>query len=625
VTFRARYSYYSMEPYPMAMPQYGSVIGRYVLYDEIAAGGMATVCLGRLRGERGFKRTVAIKRLLPELARDPEFVSMFVDEALLAARIQHPNVVAPLDVVTIEERELLLVMEYVHGEALSRLVGNCRRAGRPIPADIAVSVMSGVLYGLHAAHEASSDQGLPLDIVHRDVSPQNILVGADGVARVLDFGIAKASVRANITRDGMAKGKLSYMSPEQIHCESVDRRTDLFAAGVVLWEMLTLKRLFTGNDEAELRTLIAAGSVPRASEQQDGIPPELDAVLARALAPERSARFPTAYDFAVALEAAVVPATARKVAEWVNDSAGDGLAERSALLQRIEAATLQPTPTPDPARGRSGIFPPVSRPTARAAFTEVAPSEVERAVARLDERPAPPPAQLPLRRARRRQGISPIGRRRLTVAAAILLGAVGMMVILAMNLSKPEPVPRVAARAPAPARPPAPAPAPPAAPPLVAAPISAPAPLAPVPAPTGPLAASMVPAPAGPAGGAGVTGGAGAPGAEVVEAPPRRGSRAGAAGARAQALAERKAADRRADRKAADRKAAAAERKAKARARARQVAAQASKAAQRRAVAVPEAQRPKPAAPAARPRCNPPYVVDERGIRRIKPECLSQR
>jgi eukaryotic-like serine/threonine-protein kinase len=590
----------------MATPHYGSVIGRYVLYDEIAAGGMATVCLGRLRGERGFKRTVAIKRLLPELARDPEFVSMFVDEALLAARIQHPNVVAPLDVVTIEDRELLLVMEYVHGEALSRLVGNCRRAIRPVPVDIAVSVMTGILYGLHAAHEALSDQGLPLNIVHRDVSPQNILVGADGVARVLDFGIAKASVRANITRDGLAKGKLSYMSPEQIHCEPVDRRTDLFAAGVVLWEMLTLKRLFTGNDEAELRTLIASGSVPRASEQQEGIPAAVDAVLARALAPEREARYPTAYDFAAALEAAVVPATARKVAEWVTDSAGDGLAERSALLARIEAATLQPTPTPAPGVSRSGFYAPVSRPTHGAAFTEVAPSEVDRAVARLDERPVPAVAPLPAHRIRRRQRISPIGRRRLTIAGAALLSSIGLVIILIMNLSKPDPPPPGATVA----RPP---PAAVAAPPVRAA---APAPAVRAAAP--PAAVAPVPAP--------VAAAPTAPPPEPALAPlPKRTTRVATPAART-LVAEKKAADRRADKKAVDKKAA--DKKARARARARTVATPASKAAQRRAVAGREPQRAKPQAKApAKPpaRCDPPYVIDERGIRRIKPECLSRR
>ena len=249
-----------MKPVATAMPR-ESVIGRYAIHDEIAAGGMASVFLGRMRGERGFCRTVAIKRLHPQLAGDPEFVSMFVDEARLAARIQHRNVVAPLDVVTVDDRELLLVMEYVHGEALSRLIASCRRSNTRIPPAVAVAIVTDVLHGLHAAHEAVTDHGRPLDIVHRDVSPQNVLVGVEGVARVLDFGIAQASVRVDITPDGTAKGKLSYMAPEQIRCQPLDRRADVFAAAVVLWELLALMRLFQGDDQAQLETRITSAPI----------------------------------------------------------------------------------------------------------------------------------------------------------------------------------------------------------------------------------------------------------------------------------------------------------------------------------------------------------------------------
>src|SRR5688572_26378125 len=157
-----------MEPAENQVP-HGRSLGRYVVYDEFAAGGMATVHFGRLRGEGGFSRTVAIKRLHATYARDPQLVAMLVEEARLAARIQHPNVVAPLDVVAVDDRELLLVMEYIHGEALSRLIGSCRRANTRIPAGIAVGVVTGVLHGLHAAHQATSETGRPLNIVHRDV------------------------------------------------------------------------------------------------------------------------------------------------------------------------------------------------------------------------------------------------------------------------------------------------------------------------------------------------------------------------------------------------------------------------------------------------------------------------
>jgi len=191
------------------------VVGRYALYAEIAAGGMATVHFGRLLGPVGFSRTVAIKRLHPQFAKDPEFVSMFLDEARLAARIRHPNVVPTLDVVA-TQGELFLVMDYVQGESLSRLIRAARERGHRIPPRIVSSILTGALHGLHAAHEAKNERGEPLNIVHRDISPQNVLVGSDGVPRVLDFGVAKAAGRVQTTREGQLKGKLAYMAPEQI-------------------------------------------------------------------------------------------------------------------------------------------------------------------------------------------------------------------------------------------------------------------------------------------------------------------------------------------------------------------------------------------------------------------------
>jgi serine/threonine protein kinase len=172
-------------------PRAERTVGRYVMSDEFAAGGMATVHIGRLLGPVGFARTVAIKRLHPHFAKDPEFVAMLLDEARLAARIRHPNVVPTLDIV-VEKGELLVVMDYVQGESLGRLAKGSFKKGAPIPLGIVASVMAGALYGLHAAHEAKSEQGAPLCVIHRDVSPQNIMVGLDGVARVLDFGVARA-------------------------------------------------------------------------------------------------------------------------------------------------------------------------------------------------------------------------------------------------------------------------------------------------------------------------------------------------------------------------------------------------------------------------------------------------
>ena len=190
---------------------YRGSLGRYALYGEIAAGGMATVHLARLLGPVGFARTVAIKRLHPHLAKDPEFVAMFLEEARLAARVRHPNVVSTLDVVS-DDGELFLVMEYVAGESLSRLVRKARERGERVPPKYVIGIMSGALEGLHSAHEANTEKGQPLGLVHRDVSPQNVHVGTDGVPRLLDFGIAKATNRVQETRTDQIKGKVAYMS-----------------------------------------------------------------------------------------------------------------------------------------------------------------------------------------------------------------------------------------------------------------------------------------------------------------------------------------------------------------------------------------------------------------------------
>src|SRR5215472_1683440 len=231
-----------LEPRPL-------VFGRYRLHGVIASGGMATVHYGRLLGPVGFARTVAIKRLHAQFAQDPEFVAMFVDEARLAARIHHPNVVQTLDVV-MEGGELLLVMDYVPGESLAHCLRALISVRTPIPADIVSAIGCAVLHGLHAAHEATGDTGQPLLIVHRDVSPQNVLVGADGVPRLIDFGVARAEGRVQLTREGQLKGKLAYMAPEQLRgTGEVDRRTDVYAAGVVLWETLTRERLFGGDNQ----------------------------------------------------------------------------------------------------------------------------------------------------------------------------------------------------------------------------------------------------------------------------------------------------------------------------------------------------------------------------------------
>jgi len=283
----------------------GRAIGRYILFEEMASGGMATVHFGKLSGPVGFSRTVAIKRLHPHLAKDPEFVAMFLDEARLAARVRHPNVVPTLDVVALAG-EVFIVMEYVLGESLSRLGRAQRTRGTPMPVPFALAIMTGALHGLHAAHEARNDRGDPLGIVHRDVSPQNVLVGTDGVPRVLDFGVAKAAGRLQDTRDGAIKGKVTYMSPEQITGAEVTRRTDVYAASVVLWELLTGKRLWQAeNDAAVVAKILEHVVDPKIeppSRSNPHVTPELDALVMRGLSGAPDARFATAREMAQELE-----------------------------------------------------------------------------------------------------------------------------------------------------------------------------------------------------------------------------------------------------------------------------------------------------------------------------------
>jgi len=312
-------------------------VGRYALRHEIASGGMAVVHLGRLLGPAGFSRTVAIKRLHRQFARDARFVSMFVDEARLAARIRHPNVVQTLDVVA-TRGELFLVMDYVQGESLSRLLRTARADDVMMPVGVALGIGVGVLHGLHAAHEAKSERGEPLNIVHRDVSPQNVIVGTDGVPRVLDFGVAKAAGRVHNTRDGTVKGKLAYMAPEQL-AGTVSRQSDIFAASIVIWETLTGARLFDGSNEGEILTRVVSGPIQAPSTFNASVSPALDAVVLRGLERDATKRFQTAREMAVALERLGGVSAATDVGDWVERVAHRELARRADLITAIETET----------------------------------------------------------------------------------------------------------------------------------------------------------------------------------------------------------------------------------------------------------------------------------------------
>jgi serine/threonine-protein kinase len=315
------------------------VLGRYALYSEIASGGMASVHIGRLMGPVGFSKTVAIKRMHPQFAKDPEFVSMFLDEARLAARIRHPNVVSTLDIVA-TDGELFLVMEYIEGESLARLRTALRHDNAKLAPAQAVSILAGALHGLHAAHEARNERGEPLDIVHRDISPQNVLVGIDGIPRVLDFGVAKATGRAQTTRDGRLKGKMAYMAPEQLESRKVDRRTDVWAAGVVLWEALTMRRLFKGDNDVEVFGKVLRSEIPAPSTIASDVPAALDRVVLKSLERNPEDRFATAREMARALEACTPSIAAADLGEFVSTIARTHLEARAKLVAAIESGQV---------------------------------------------------------------------------------------------------------------------------------------------------------------------------------------------------------------------------------------------------------------------------------------------
>ncbi len=312
-------------------------LDRYELIGELASGGMATVYLARLAGVGGFQRFVAIKRLHPHLANEEEFIEMFLDEARLAAGIHHPHVVPILEVGQ-TENGYYLVMEYIEGDTLARIVARALSGGQNVPRSILLRIILDTLAGLHAAHELNDAHGESVNLIHRDCSPQNVLVGVDGCSRITDFGVARASSRIASTRTDRVKGKLAYMSPEQAKGDGdIDRRSDLFAMGVILWEVLAGRRLFKAENENQTMRRIMIEPIPRLSTMIADLHPALDDVVARALDRDPERRFQTAAEMADGLErAARVAATAspsevgvaspREVAGYVQGALGQDIA-----------------------------------------------------------------------------------------------------------------------------------------------------------------------------------------------------------------------------------------------------------------------------------------------------------
>jgi len=270
--------------------------GNYVLLERVGMGGMAEVFRAASVGVEGFERPVAIKRILPNLAADEDFVKMFVDEAKIAVQLQHPNIVEIFDLARAGD-DLFIAMEYVHGKdmraILDRVQGSDGRGTR-IPVELAVHVTAKICDALHHAHFAHGPSGQPLGIIHRDVSPQNVIVSFDGEVKVTDFGLAKAAGRAVQTQAGVVKGKLAYMSPEQLRGQPIDQRSDVYGVGILLWEMLTGVRLFLGKNDQETLRRVYHAQVPAPRTVCPDLHPELEAIVMRALEREVGDRYTTA-------------------------------------------------------------------------------------------------------------------------------------------------------------------------------------------------------------------------------------------------------------------------------------------------------------------------------------------
>ncbi|MEZ4369113.1 MAG: serine/threonine-protein kinase [Kofleriaceae bacterium] len=393
----------------------GSTLDRYEILSPLAVGGMAELYLARATGPSGFERLCVVKRILAQHASDPDFVRMFLDEARLAATLRHPNVIQVHDVGVVRGR-YYFAMEYVHGQDLAAIVAAARAQRRGLRVGHALTIVVGAAAGLHHAHEQVGPDGQPLQIVHRDVSPSNLLVSYEGHVKVVDFGIAKAAARATKTTAGGFKGKLSYMSPEQVAARrDLDRRSDVFSLGVVLYELTTGRPLFRGDSDYQVATQILNGQFPRPREVRPTYDADLEQIVMTALAPEAADRFPTAQAMQVAIEALAraqqVELSSHSLAAYMRELFADKLEAWQAaqtrgvsLAEHVRASTLLDA-APEDATLPTGARPLVD-------FTPAVPP------AAVEPTPAPPAP------ARRRWGgaiVGVVGGAAVAVAATLAL------------------------------------------------------------------------------------------------------------------------------------------------------------------------------------------------------------
>ena len=323
-------------------------LGRYQLSLELARGGMATVHLARVEGRAGVHRFVAVKVLHSHLTQDPEFVEMFLDEARIASRVQHANLCGVIDFEASANGHYL-VMDFLAGEPLSTVFRAMARRAKGSPVERAARVariIADACEGLHAAHELTGDDGEPLGVVHRDISPENVFLTYDGVAKVVDFGVATAAIQKHHTRTGVLKGKFAYMAPEVLRGRRADRRADIWSLGVVLWELLTLKRLFHRASDVSTLKSVSELKVPPPSQVRAGLPPYYDEIVLKALARDRKHRYQTARelgrDLTRVLAERRIPVCLAELSEWMDELFPSGRACKRQLLEiasRVEEAT----------------------------------------------------------------------------------------------------------------------------------------------------------------------------------------------------------------------------------------------------------------------------------------------
>jgi serine/threonine-protein kinase len=312
---------------------------------------MGTVHLARLDGPGDFRKWLAIKTCHPSKNEESNISTMFLDEARIAARVSHPNVVSVFD-CGVENDVHYMAMEYLHGEPLREVVRHVEACGVPVPVQVACRMIADAAEGLHAAHEAKNDRGEDLNIVHRDVSPHNLFVTFGGTVKLVDFGVAKYRAKSTETRVGTIKGKVAYMSPEQARGDTVDRRADVFALGIILWELTTARRLFRGDDILDTIAKVLEQEVPRPSRLVRGYPADLEAVVMKALAKRREDRYQTAHELARALMEVLIRrglfVTNDEVLLYMQAAFGEQIQERDAILRTAAAMSWGPLPAPLP-------------------------------------------------------------------------------------------------------------------------------------------------------------------------------------------------------------------------------------------------------------------------------------